>query len=435
MCKKHLPKNVTRRDILRYTMAAAGIAALGPLGRGLMREASGTPLTNHRRLVSLFGYGGYDGLNLLVPVTNQAYHDRRPGIRIDPGNALDIGETDYALHPSMTNLQTLFNAGEAAAFRMVGYPDANLSHFISQDIHSWGVRGEFNPLGMDESGWVARYADLHAPTSMGAAAIGVGRPLEFEGGSSNPFMAGSLNGFDFTTSNIGSTDHAHRLNALADVLGNFSGNALTTEAKNALDQGVQLTDQIQLAVDNYEADPMSSGGSSFSGVYGNDRPARYLRDAAILIHGGFETRVFMTGFGGWDTHGNQGAETGTQATLIQRLDHAIGTFADDCKEMGVWNDMLILVSSEFGRRNFENGSGGTDHGHGNIFFAIGGNLQPGTKLYGPEITEADIADQNWLHYELDYRDVFREAISNHLGGNGALVFPESQDINTSLGYV
>lgn len=432
MSKKHLRKNVTRRDILRYTLAGAGIAALGPLGKGLIPVASGAPLASHRRLVSLFGYGGYDGLNLLVPVTNQAYYDRRPTIAIQPENALDIGDTNYALHPMMTNLQGLFNAGEAVAFRMVGYPDANLSHFISQDIHSWGVRGDFNPLGIDESGWVARYADLHAPTSMGAASIGVGRPLEFEGGSSNPFMAGSLNGFDFSTSNIGSTDHTHRLNALADVLGSYSGTGLTSEAQSALDQGVQLADQIQQAVDDYEDD---TTGSPFSDTYGNGTPARYLRDAAILIRGGFETRVFMTGFGGWDTHGNQGNEAGNQANLIQRLDHAIGTFADDCKDMGIWGDMLVLISTEFGRRNFENGSNGTDHGHGNMFFAIGGNLASGTKIYGPDITESDIANQNWLHYELDYRDIFREAVTSHLGGNGALVFPESQDINTNLGYV
>ena len=432
MCKQHLPKNVTRRDILRYTLAGAGIAALGPLGRGLVPEAHGAPLASHRRLVSIFGYGGYDGLNLLVPVTNQAYYDRRPTIQIAPGNALDIGETDYALHPAMTNLQTLFNNGEACAFRMVGYPNANLSHFISQDVHSWGVRGEFNPLGIDESGWVARYADLHTATSMGAAAIGVGRPLEFEGGNTNPFMAGSLNSFDFSTSNIGTTDHAHRLNALSNVLQSFSGDTLTTEAKNALDQGVMLADQIQQAVDDYEN---GTTGSPFAATYGNATPARYLRDAAILIRGGFETRVFMTGYGGWDTHGNQGADTGSQATLIGRLDHAIGTFADDCKDMGVWNDMLLLVSSEFGRRNFENGSNGTDHGHGNMFFAVGGNLTNNAKIYGPEITESDIADQNWLHYELDYRDIFREAVTNHLGGNGGLVFPEPQDINTTLNFV
>ncbi len=433
MCnKKHLPKNITRRDILRYTLAGAGVAALGSFGRGLLPEASGAPMANHRRLVSMFGFGGYDGLNMLVPVTNSAYHSLRPTIRIDPANALSIGETDYALHPALSNMAGLFGSGEACAFRMVGYPNQNLSHFISQDIHSWGVRGDFEPLGIDPSGWVARYAQLHAPTPLGAAAIGVGRPLEFEGGSSNPFMVGSLSSFDFSSASISDPDHAHRLAALSNVLQSFSGDTLTTEAKNALDQGVQLSGQIQQAVSDYE-DPTT--GSSFAGLYPTNTPGRYLRDAAVLIRGGFETRLFMTGFGGWDTHGAQGNEAGNQANLMTRLDDALGTFVDDCKEMGVWNDMLILVSSEFGRRNFENGSNGTDHGHGNIFFALGGGLTAGTRLYGPEITETDISGQNWLHYELDYRDIFREAVTNHLGGNGAAVFPEVQDINTTLGYV
>ena len=438
MCKRHLIKSVSRRDILRYTMAGAGIAALGPLGRGLVREASGAPLPNHKRAVSIFGYGGYDGLNLLVPITNNAYYNRRSTIAIQPGNAIDIGEdvAGYRLHPMFQRVAGLYNQGDVAIFRKVGYPQANLSHFISQDIHSWGVRGDFNPLGIDESGWIARYADLYATTPMGAAALGVGRPLEFEGGTTNPFMAASLAGFNFSASSIGTTDHLHRMNALQNVLAGWSGPTLPTEAKNALDQGLQLADSIQTAVAEYE-DPVT--GSPFKDAYPVDQnnrlttPGRYMRDAAILIRGGFETEVFMTGIGGWDTHGNQGNETGTQANLIARLDGAIGTFYDECVDMGIWNDTVILVSTEFGRRNFENGSNGTDHGHGNMFFALGGGVTGG--LYGPPVTESDIADNNWLDYGVDYRDVFKELVSDHFGGNGAAVFPEPQDINTVLNYI
>ena len=430
MCKKHLPKSVSRRDILRYTLAGAGIAALGPLGGKLLPTATGAPLTGHRRLVSIFGFGGYDGLNLLVPVTNQAYYDRRPTIQIQPGNALDIGSADYRLHPALPNMAQLFLDGDAAAFRLVGYPSENLSHFISQDIHSWGVRDEFTALGIDESGWIARYAQAHAPTPMGAAALGIGRPLEFEGGTTNPFMAGSLSGFNFSSSSIAGADHQHRLAALGDMLMDFSGGTLGTEAKNALDNGVQLTSQIQQAVADYE-DPVT--GSPYAALYPTNSPGRYIRDIAVLIRGGFETRIFMTGFGSWDTHGSQGADTGSQATLMTRLDDALGIFVQDCKDMGVWDDMLVLFSSEFGRRNFENGSSGTDHGHGNTFFALGGGLNGG--LYGPDITESDISGQNWLHYELDYRDIFKEAVGLHLGGTPGLVFPETQAINTTLNYV
>ncbi len=432
MCKRtnHLPKSVTRRDILRYTLAGAGLAALGPFGKGLLPTATGAPLTNHKRILSLFAYGGYDGLSLLVPTGNNAYYARRSTIAIQEANALDIGETGYKLHPSLANVAQIFNDGDGAAFRMVGYPSANLSHFISQDVHSWGVRDEFDPLGISESGWIARYADNYAPTPMGAAAIGLGRPLEFEGGSTNPFMAGSLSGFDFQSRSISTEDHQHRLAALANVLQSYSGDTLTTEAKNALNQGVQLTDQIQQAVGDYLDD---GTGSPFADLYPTNSPGRYIRDAAMLIRGGFETQIFMTGVGGWDTHGNQGNEAGNMANLIARLDQGIGVFADECKALGVWNDMLILISSEFGRRNFENGSNGTDHGHGNMFFALGGGVNKG--LYGPPVTESDIADNNWLGYGLDYRDIFKEAVANHMGQSAAPVFPETQDINTTLNYV
>jgi len=434
MCKRHLKKSVSRRDILRYSLAGAGIAALGPLGRGLISTASGAPLPNHKRVVSIFLFGGYDGLSMLVPITNTAYYTRRPGISIAPGAALDIGEdtAGYRLHPSFTNLAGLYNAGEVAAFRMVGYPSANLSHFISQDIHSWGVRNDFTPLGISESGWIARYADEHASTAMGAVSLGIGRPLEFEGGTSNPFIAGSLAGFEFDDDGLSTGETEHRMQTLRNVLSSYAGPTLPSEAQSALDQGLLLADQIQTAVTDYNAN------SAFAGSYARNAPGRGLKDAATLIRGGFETEVFMTGLGGWDTHGTQGNEVGNMADRIARVDAAIGVFHDECVAMGVWNDTVILISSEFGRRNFQNGSDGTDHGHGNMFFAIGGGVTGG--LYGPDVTESDVADNNWLGYGLDYRDIFKEAVGNHLGGNHVsvdpnAVFPEPQDINTVLNYV
>lgn len=438
MCKRHLNKNVSRRDILKYSLAGAGIAALGPLGSRI-RVASGAPLSQPR-VLSIFGYGGYDGLNLCVPTGNAAYYDRRmvdvnnydpnTDIAIQPADALDLG-SGYGLHPSFQRVKGLWDDGDVAIFRKVGYPNRNLSHFISQDIHSYGVRGDFNDLpGVDVSGWIARYADSYAQTSMGAAALGVGRALEFTGGSTNPLISSRLSNFDYSDSSIGNTDHTHRLEAAKNVLAAYSGDTLSTEAKNALDQGYTLADQIQMALSAFDADAAVGNG------YANNSPGRYMRDAAALIHGGFETEVFMTGIGGWDTHGNQGGPTGRQSDLIGRLDSAIGTFKDDCETMGVWDNMLILISSEFGRRNFMNGSTGTDHGHGNMFFAIGGAVGAagGGGLYGDDVTESDIADNNWINYTLDYRDIFKQAVT-HLGGTANVVFPEAQVIDTPLAYV
>jgi uncharacterized protein (DUF1501 family) len=431
MCKRHLNKSVTRRDILRYTLAGTGLAALGPLA-GKIPIATGAPLSNHKRLLSLFCYGGYDGLNLLIPTSNSAYYSRRTApvdISIPEASAIDIGEDpDYRLHPALVNIGQMYVNGEAAVFRKVGYPNANLSHFISQDTHSWGIRGDFSAVGISQSGWIARFADNYATTPMGVASIGLGRPLDFEGGSTNPFMTSRLQNFKIDDYSISDGDHEHRLQAIKDVLASFSGDTLTTEAKNALDQGHQLTDQIQMALADYDAN------SAFGALYPTSSPGRYIRDAAVLIRGGFETKIMMTGFGGWDTHGNQGGATGNQATLMTRMDQALGVFRDECIDMGVWDDMIVLISSEFGRRNFVNGSGGTDHGHGNFFFALGGAVNGGI-LYGPAVTESDVADSNWMGYGLDYRDIFKEAVGDHFGEVVTPVFPEAQDINTTLSYV
>ena len=192
-----------------------------------------------------------------------------------------------------------------------------------------------------------------------------------------------------------------------------------------LGQGDQFAGQIQGAVQNFQP---------AAGVtYPSSSPGRYLEDVATIIQAGFETRIFFTGFGGWDTHGDQGNETGRQADRITRLDEAIGNFVTDIKAMGVWNDTLILVVSEFGRRNFENSSNGTDHGHGNVFFAMGGNVLGG--FYGPAITEADISNNGYLGYDIDFRDVYREAIADHLADDPTPIFPETQDINTNIGYL
>ena len=426
MCQNqgHNPRRLrlSRRDLLRYGVAGAGIAALGPFG-GMLRHATGAPIAGLKRLVVVNCYGGYDGLNLFVPITNSAYFDRRPSIQIDPlqTHALS-GTTDYALHPELDRLAGFYNQGDGAIFRKVGYPTANLSHFTSQDIYSWGVRGDFAPLAIAESGWIARYASAHAPTPMGAAALGVGRPLDFEGGSSNPFMASSLATFDFQSNGLGVGAHQHRVNTAKALVDAFAGDEDTEAAAVAIGQGYDLAAQIQTAVANY-----SSGQT-----YPATSPGVYLRDAAILIQGGFETEVFYTGFNGWDTHTNQGAEGGTQASLMTRLDDAIGTFLDDLVDMGAYDDTVVLVISEFGRRNFENSSQGTDHGHGNMFFAVGGPVKQ--SLHGPDLTETEIATENWLDYEIDFRDIYKEAVG-FLGGDPNAVFPEPQEKNNSVDFL
>ena len=445
---RHLSKSVTRRDVMKFTLAGAGLTALGSLNQSLLVPATGEPIPNHKRLVVIYCYGGYDGLNMVVPTTSSTYYLQRPGIAISDAEGLAMnGVTGMKLHPEFTAFQSIFNNdGKGAVFHMVGYPDASRSHFSSQDYYSLGVVDEFAPLGIDESGWLARFADTHAPSATGAVAVGVGRPMDVEGGLQTPLILGSVASFNFQNDPGYTNNHLYRLETVQGILDGYAGSSgATTETADAIDQGMSLAAQLQAALASYNTPFMDSYPNQIGRTY-LSRPGRHLRDISMMIQAGFDTRVFFTGMGGWDTHGNQGGGTtnpARQRDLIYYLDKGIENFVEDLKFMGAYDDTMILVVTEFGRTNGENGSGGTDHGKANTFFAVGGGTQSGE--YGTRPTDAQIlsghdtdpADgKNWLYpYSLDFRDIYREAIEDHMGFDASVVLPEPQDIDTDIGFV
>ena len=411
----------TRRDLLRWSAAAAGFAALGPF-RGVLPTASGSP-QNLKRLIVVNMFGGCDTLNMLIPHTLQPYYDRRPGIAILPEDGLALGGPApaplYRLHPAMPRIAALWYEGKVAAVNRVGYPQENLSHFTSMDIFSYGVRGSFGPLGIPPSGWLARYADRNAATPMGAVGLGVGRPLDFEGGATPAFLANDLP--NFRIYNFNTPAEIHRLNKAKEILANFQGTGQSTDAKVSQSLAYDLADQVQTALTAYTS-PV---------VYGNSYIARRLREVAVLIKGGFETRIFYTGFGGFDTHGAQGTGTGAQANLFGAMDDGIGSLVDDLKDMGIWEDTMIVVLTEFGRRNYENGSVGTDHGHGFTELVLGGAVKGG--MYGPDLVSADINLEH-LTYAVDFRSIYKEILADHLSADPAPIFPEALEKNVVVDF-
>lgn len=409
----------SRRDLLKNAVVGTGLSLLTP-SLSAMRPLSARP-PGTRRLVVLFCYGGFDGLNMLVPVTNSAYYARRPGIAISPSTALPmVGTTAYGLHPSLQNLQAMYQQSNVAIVRKVGYPSENLSHFQSQDIYSYGVR-DFNGLNIPRSGWISRYAAAYTQEPSDVVGIGVGRKKDLVGTSATPLIAKRLSDFKFQADNRYSRNHELRMELIRRRIDDVDG-SVPADVTDALRQGHDFSDTIQAAVEAYEPAP--------GAVYPENRPGRELRDIATLIRAGFSTRVFLTGVGGWDTHGEQGNEVGRQADLLTRLDGALGAFATDLQAMQEWQDTVVLIVSEFGRRNFENSSGGTDHGHGNMMFVVGPNVQGG--LYGPDLTELEIAEERYLGYDVDFRDVYREVVSGHLQVDPGPVFPEPQSQYASI---
>jgi len=411
----------SRRDILKLSVVGAGIAALGPIARHLP-TATGSPM-NLKRMIVLNCFGGNDTLNMVPPVTLSPYYDRREGLAIAESSGLSMNAgpgatTARVLHPSLANVKKLWDDGDVALVERVGYPQANLSHFESQDIMSHGVRGMFAPLGIPESGWIARFADEYAPTPLGAVSVGAGRPVDFVGGDSNPFLVKSLSSFKINEDGRYRYNHPLRVSTAKSLLHRQPNG----DAKTAIGQAHDLADQIQAAVSNYES----------LVTYTGDRPSRYLKDVSILVQAGFETRLFYTGFGGFDVHSEQGQGTGRHADLLRYLDDGLGSFADDMKAMGIWDDIVVVVVTEFGRRNYVNGSVGTDHGHAFMEMVVGGAVKGG--LYGPELTEADL-ETNYPSYAVDFRSIYREVIDRHLGFDPDPVFPETLELPATLGLL
>ena len=425
--------SIGRRNFLRAGVAGSGLLALGAFGNQALPWAAGaihaTPLPNYKRLIVINLLGGNDSLNTVVPLTLSQYAVHRPNLYINPGTALSLtggpGTSAYGFHPAMVNLQGLWNKGEVALINKVGYPQQNLSHFVSEDIWSYGVRG-YKALGGAAAGWVARFADLYAPTPMGVASVGVGRRIDFSGGALTPFMVDSLARFDFLVDWNYANNHGLRITRIRSILANQGGSGNVAAITAALENAHDVSGQVQQAVADYQT---YSGTSGVVYPSPSSSLSRKLQDIAALIHGGFETKIYYTGIGGFDTHTDQ---LSRHDSLLQQLDGAIGPFVDDMTAMGVWGDIAIIVISEFGRRNYENGSAGTDHGHGNCQLVVGANVNGG--MYGPDLTNADL-DLEYLDYAVDFRDVYRNLIQDHLGFDPTPIFTESQPISATITVV
>lgn len=423
----------SRRDVLRLALAGTGVAALGPVGRGVSLARAGA-VVQPKRLVVVHLDGGVDSLNLLIPRTLPSYFSRRPTLAVPDAASLSLaggpGTTAYRLHPRLPKLAARWAAGDVAFVHRTGYPTENLSHFESQDIYGSAVRGgtaSFGQLGIAPSGWMARLADHYAPTPLGAVSLGMGRPPHLVGGTTPTLQIGGLWAFQFWPDWHDGYGHDRRKQYARDALELATASGVEGEVRTALLQAHDLSGQIQTASADHDTF-LTNQGIAYpdSGIAGR------LRDAASLVHANFESRVILTSFGGFDTHGNQGGTSGWLPDLFGELDDALDAFAADLVAQGRWDDVVVVLYSEFGRRSYENASGGTDHGAAYETVLLGGAVQGG--LYGPDLVDADLQDEYPL-YAVDFRDVLKALVSDHLGFDPAPVFPESWPNATTLGLV
>ena len=411
-----------RRDFLTSLgLAAAGTPLL--FGQASVRAFGPTSLLGHLRtletdrvLVLIQLGGGNDGLNTVVPKTNDRYYQLRPSLAIPAAQTLDL-DGEVGLHPSFSALTPVWGEGRMAVVQNVGYPDPNLSHFRSTDI--WLTASDSQEV--IESGWLGRYLDADFPEfeddppayPLAVQMGGTGSSL-FQGPSANMGMS------------LASPELFEQIAA--------EGTLYTTDGLPATTYGAEMAFVRTVANDSF-AFAGAIQDASETGQNRVEYPAanplsQNLSIVAQLIKGELGARIYHVSLGGFDTHANQGGANGQHAALLRNLAAAVKAFLDDLAAGGWSERVLVATFSEFGRRVNQNGSGGTDHGIAAPMFLFGDGVEGG--LYGnpPDLANLDgnedgIGDgivagtpgsQNAnLAFEIDFRSMYATLLKDWFG--------------------
>jgi len=403
---------MTRREFVRGGVAAFTVSFGAPRFISDLAEAQGQ---GRRNLVVLYLSGGNDALSTLVPYTDPQYYARRPTLAVPAASVLQIGADrsgrPLGLHPRLTGLRTIFNAGRLAVIQRTGYSNSSRSHFEGTDI--WSTADPSSPGGF---GWLGRYLDrLPSPVDPLAAWSTTGSvPRTLQARTVGVPAIPNAATYAFASPN-GGTDAGFARSSAIRIASHLPVDRPHLAFVNATAQAAFATlDRVQ-QVGAYRA----------SVTYPNNGLGLALRTVAGAMVNQVGTRVFWVQTGGFDTHAGQGTNAnGTYAGLMGTLDGALSAFYADLLNQGLLGDTLVLQFSEFSRRIDENASQGTDHGAAGIMLALGGGVRGG--LYGnaPNLRAGDPSLENNstdVRFETDFRSVYATVIDRWLGADPAAV--------------
>ncbi len=421
------PLLTTRRDFLRTTLLGGALSWTVPsfvaqTFGALHAQADGalTQVTTGKDgpiLVLIQLAGGNDGLNAVVPYTNDYYYKARPTIGIPKDQVLTLSDT-LGLNPSMTGFKSLFDAGHLSVVNGVGYPNPNRSHFRATEI--WQTASDSEKYLTD--GWLGRYFDNACAGCDPTVGINIGPRLPQAFSSHQPTGISLENPGSYRFMGAGLNDDeeiAYRsmYNAenASDIASSESGGSIsmvsgTTTLKNGqstLDFLERTSMDAQVSSDRIRA---IAGKTKNNATYPNGGLGNNLQLVARLIAGGLPTRVFYVSQGGYDTHSNQ---RGGQDGRLKELSDSVKAFTDDLIAMGEFDRVMIMTFSEFGRRVTENGSRGTDHGAAAPMFLFGPKMKAGLLGAEPSLAPQDLTDGD-IRYSTDFRSIYASILENWL---------------------
>jgi len=381
---------LSRRELITYGSLTALTAFLRSHS---VRAAEAAP---ERVLVCLFLRGAVDGLSLVVPYQERGYYAARSTIALArPGSgddaALDL-DGQFALHPRLAPLLPAFQAKDLAFVHAVGLPNANRSHFDAQDEMESG-----QPNASNADGWLARALSLEPAHSLErSVALGSNLPRALAGGASS-LLLNSLASFDLhgpqASRPLVRRGFERLYSAAKDAAGREGSAALTAT------RTIQALEPRQYRPEN-GADYPQAGAR--------------LRDAAQLIKSNLGVRVIWLDIGGWDTHAGQGGADGSLAKRLDPLSRSLAAFRADLGSR--FEHVTVLAMTEFGRTIAQNGTAGTDHGHGALMMVLGGAVAGG-RVVGkwPGLEPEQRFEGRDLAVTTDFRDLFAEVSAHSLG--------------------
>jgi len=358
-------------------------------------------------LVVVFLRGAADVLNMVVPHGEDAYYQLRPSLGIarpDDSNTKKEDRTVdldgfFGFHPTMQPLLEVWQSEHLAIIHACGAPDESRSHFKAMELMERGVDDERGPA----SGWIGRHlATLNTGNSSPLRAVGMGtRPQRSLSGSVPASALRSIADF-----HLGGDPRAlQQMRAALSTV--YQDDALGQDTLSIMDT-LQKLDPTNYQSPNY---PDTEFGMA-------------LKQTAMLIKAEVGLEVSAIDLGGWDTHFAQGSASGLMPNLMKDLAEGLAAFHADMADH--MNQLTTVTMSEFGRRASENGSLGTDHGHGSMMMVMGGNVNGG-KVHGqwPGMAEGQLIGPGDLAVTTDYRDVLSEVLTKRLNNSATNeIFPE-----------
>jgi len=383
--------NSSRRRFLQST--GLGFLALGLPPSFLVRAAQAQSGKN-KSLVVVFQRGAMDGLNVVIPFKDPAYYKLRPSIALgepstNADSAIDL-DGFYGLHPALAPLKNIYDKGQLAFIQAAGSPDNTRSHFDAQDYMEIGTPG----IKSTPDGWLNRCLLESRKSASNFRGVAVTAQLpRMLAGRAPALTLSSIDEFRFRNEAFG--------NVLQKLYANTQDSELRFGAENlfgAMAEIKRLNSKIPVSSERYPAGPFGAG----------------LAQIARLIKADVGLEVAFTEIGGWDTHANEGGATGQLSNRLKELGEGLAAFYRDLGDR--MDDVMLVTMSEFGRTARENGNRGTDHGHANVMFAMGGKVRGG-KVYGrwPGLAAEVLYEGRDLALTTDFRIVCSEVLARHLG--------------------